>query len=376
MTKNKVLIIFRNLNLGGISSLYTNLILENQKANNDFEFIIVCFFAKKEVKKEFEQLGIKIYVLPYKGKLSFFKLKNNIREIISKENVKIIHSNTPFDRMFIFLHLFKFPHITTFHTSTPFQKSNNFLLDFFFSFLDKKLIQLTKVKIIAVSQFVKKRLIENNISKNQVNVIISGIPDVQNLHFNTAELDILNNIKNEMSLICVGRFHYDKGQLDLISVFYELTKINKKVKLYFLGDGNDSYYNSVINKIEYYNIASRIVFLGYKSNVDIYMQNCKALLFPSKNEALGLTVIEAMKNETLILTSNVGGISELIKDNENGFFINFEKPQKAALSIDNILINEMKNEEIKKSARSDYDQHFQSHLFYSQYIKEYKNLIQ
>lgn len=375
MKKTTVLIIFRNLNIGGISSFYKNLILENQNFRNGYQFIIVCFFANKTIQKELEDLGLKIYVLPYRGKLSYLKLGKNLSEIIKNENIDLIHSNTAFDRVFIMFHFPKIDHVTTFHTSTPFEKSNSFLKDFVFSFLDKKLIQLTKLKIIAVSNYVKLMLINANIKAEKIEVITSGIPNDINLFESNADSKIDFRKNGEIPLLCIGRFHFDKGQYDLIPVFKELLYINNRYRLYFLGEGHDSYFNSVKEIIESYDISEYVTFLGYKSNVDYYLQKCEALLFPSKNEALGLTLIEGLKNGTLIFASGIGGIIEVIENRRTGIYINFNKPKLAASEIDEVLNNKVQILHIKKEARKEFRKSFSSENCYFQYISSYQEVI-
>ncbi len=375
MKKTTVLIIFRNLNIGGIASLYKNLIIENQNFNYGYKFIIVCFFANKTIQKELEDLGLKIYVLPYRGKLSYFKLGKNLSEIIKKDNIDLIHSNTAWDRVFIMFHFPKIAHVTTFHTSTPFEKSNNFLLDFVFSFLDKKLIQLTNLKIIAVSNYVKLMLINANIKAEKIEVITSGIPNEINLCETNADSKIDFRKNGEIPLLCIGRFHYDKGQYDLIPVFKELLNINKKYRLYFLGAGHDSYFESVQQRISGYDISEYVTFLGYKSNVDYFFQKCEALLFPSKNEALGLTLIEGLKNGTLIFTAAIGGIIEVIENKRTGIFINFNNPKLAASEIDEVLNNKDQILQIRKEAIKEFKKSFSSENCYLQYILSYEALI-
>tara|TARA_R100000935_G_scaffold9921_3_gene19907 strand:- start:4508 stop:5647 length:1140 start_codon:yes stop_codon:yes gene_type:complete len=375
MKKTNVIILFRNLNLGGISSLYKSLLLENEKYNNNIEFILVCFFANKIILRELEDLGFKIYILPYRGKLSYFKLGKNLREIIDNEKIDIIHSNTPFDRVFTILHFPRLPHITTFHTSTPFEKSNNFLINFVFSFLDKKFIQLARLKIIAVSNYVKLKLVNEQIRAEDIEVIVSGIPNDINMSETSADSKIDFRKNGEIPLLCVGRFHYDKGQYDLIPVFKELLKLNNKYRLYFLGDGHDSYYKSVQKKIIDYDLSDYVIFLGYKSNVDYFFQKCEALLFPSKNEALGLTLLEGLKNKTLIFASPIGGILEVIDDRRTGVFIDFNKPKLAAYGIHQILNNIDQMIYIKEEAGEEFKKSFDIKSSYLKYISTYKKVI-
>ncbi len=70
-----------------------------------------------------------------------------------------------------------------------------------------------------------------------------------------------------------------------------------------------------------------------------YFLTCSFLVLPSRTEAMGRVLIEAMACGKPVVASNVGGIPEIVRNNENGFLFQAEDPddlaKKMSLFLDN-----------------------------------------
>lgn len=62
------------------------------------------------------------------------------------------------------------------------------------------------------------------------------------------------------------------------------------------------------------NVASRIHFLGFRSNIYDYLAHCDALLIPSLHEGLPYTLLEAMALAKPMICTRVGGLAEVLQD--------------------------------------------------------------
>lgn len=373
MQNNKIniLVTLRNLGQGGIFSLYKNLFRENViYKQSQFNFHVAYFFEDKNLKKQLDELEIGCLNLNYKGKFDFIKLGSDLKSYIKKNNIHLIHSNTPFDRLFVFLHHSKFPdvpHISSVHSSTIFSdKHKDLLKRIAFNYLDKYLLAKNKIKLIAVSNFVKDILVNKGISKNLVTTIYSGIPDRK-----LGGSRISN--PNKLVFLSIGRFHKDKNQLVLIPLLKELLRCdhNRSFKLIFLGKTEGEYFLKVKDLVEKLNLTRSVFFEGYKEDVNVYLKNCDALLFPSKHEALGITLLEAMRSQTLIFSSGIGGIKEVIKNHREGVYIDFNDSRAAASSILSVLDDSESVRQISNNSRKKYIEKFESKKFYEKYRNFY-----
>lgn len=123
--------------------------------------------------------------------------------------------------------------------------------------------------------------------------------------------------ENKIVLCSCGRFTPVKG-FDLALKSAKFLKENGlDFVWYFVGDGPEKEKLSLI--AEENGVKENIVFTGMQKNPYPYMAACDIYVQPSYQEALGLTILEALRlNKPVIATATVGG-KKLIENGKNGF---------------------------------------------------------
>lgn len=89
----------------------------------------------------------------------------------------------------------------------------------------------------------------------------------------------------------VGRFTHQKNHAFLIDIFKELVDLDSDYRLLLVGEG--ALEEQIKAKAKAYEIEEKILFIGFKTNVEDYMQAMDLFVFPSDFEGLGLVLIEA-----------------------------------------------------------------------------------
>ncbi|MBC8060572.1 MAG: glycosyltransferase [Clostridiaceae bacterium] len=109
----------------------------------------------------------------------------------------------------------------------------------------------------------------------------------------------------------------------LISAFAELSKeLNDlDLKLLILGDGSQKH--KLMKLCESLNISSHVTFTGFIDNnlVSTYINKMDIVCMPSLSEGFGVSAVEACACGRPIVASNVGGLTEIVNDNYNGYLI-------------------------------------------------------
>ena len=128
------------------------------------------------------------------------------------------------------------------------------------------------------------------------------------------------NIKdNEIVIGVVGRLSEQKDPMTMIKAFELVHKENKNTKLMYVGAGELE--ENVKQYAKEKNILDKVIFTGWVNNVEKYIPAFDIAVLPSKWEGFGLVLIEYMACDKPIIATNVGGIRDIIKDNENGLLI-------------------------------------------------------
>ncbi len=117
-----------------------------------------------------------------------------------------------------------------------------------------------------------------------------------------------------------------------------------------------------------------IIFLGARENMKELLNKSHVFALISNFEALPLSIIEAMSASLPVLASDVGGVSELIIDDFNGFLINSGNIELIVKRIID-LKNEDKRSLMGERGRKLYEENFSSDLMAQAiYLKYLDNL--
>lgn len=90
-------------------------------------------------------------------------------------------------------------------------------------------------------------------------------------------------------------------------------------RLNIYGDGADR--NYILNLIQYFQLKNRVILHGKVNDIRAIWQENHALLMPSLMEGMPLAVVEAMLCGRVCIATNVGGCSEWIDNETNGFLV-------------------------------------------------------
>ena len=186
-------------------------------------------------------------------------------------------------------------------------------------------------KMIVMSSYMKKEASAAGIPAEKIIVNPYFTPYIEPNH-------LTDNSKAEIQhFLFVGRLIRHKGVHKLINAMISVMKIRPNIRLNILGSGiNEHSLKALVNE---HGFADRILFHGWQDRnaINSYMRECYAVVFPSiYPEAFGIVGIEAMMYGKPVIAFNVGGVSEWLKNNENGHLlddITEEALEKAILSI-------------------------------------------
>ncbi|MBI4680352.1 MAG: glycosyltransferase family 4 protein [Nitrospirae bacterium] len=210
-------------------------------------------------------------------------------------------------------------------------------------------------------------------------VYLPNFIDLQNLReFEVKFKDNKGNSGNYV--IYVGGLLEDKGLLTLLDAAKLLYRAGEKIEIKLSGDGpsrGQLHEKARAEKID------NVKFLGYIKYEDLCreIKNSLAVILPAENyENNPISIIEAFALGKPVIGSRLGGIPELVVDNERGLTFEPGNPQDLSSKIKYLLNNSDKAVEWGANARKyiehelSSDRHYEKLMeIYGQAIK--KNLI-
>lgn len=213
---------------------------------------------------------------------------------------------------------------------------------------------------------------------NNFEVIPNGI----NLEKFSSDNSGLN--KEQNYILYFGTLIRKKGLLELPSIFNEVYKVNKEIKLILVGrDASDILTKNTstweIMKSQFDKEALKNVeYIGSVSYQEIneYIQNAMVCVFPSFAEALPVSWIEAMALRKAIVASNIGWAKEVIDDDLNGFLVNPKDHKMFANKILELLNDSKKREDFGERARKKVEKTFSIDIVARQNVDYYRKVLE
>lgn len=215
---------------------------------------------------------------------------------------------------------------------------------------------------IGISDYIKNTILEEyNLKANQVECIYNGIDTSKFVCNNSCIHD------NKIIFVNVARMNEAKNQILLLEAFKLVNEKYKNTELHIVGDGELR--ENIENKIEELNLKGKVILRGIKKDVACELNNSSVFVLSSNYEGLPLSVLEAMSSGLPIITTDAGGVIDIVENNINGIIV--EKKNKKALADAMIKMCKDKNclQEMGKN----------SYLLSKKYdikeiVKQYENL--
>ena len=217
-------------------------------------------------------------------------------------------------------------------------------------------------KIITPSEFYKTKLEEDGIDGNKI-VALHNFIDIEDYNVET---------KDEGYALYYGRIIKEKGVLNLIKAFRDI----ENHKLYIAGDGPD------IEKVKKYikdnKLEEKIKLLGFLSSDQVkeYVRKARFIVVPSVwYENCPYSVLETLAMGKPIIGSNLGGIPELVKNNETGLIYKYNSIKELEEKMNDLFNNKAKAKEFGDRAKIVAKEDFSKEAYYEKIINIYKGVI-
>lgn len=367
-TKTNVLHIISSLEKKGPVQVIFDLLKNSDY--HDFNFILLALKPCKDnsLKKEFENLPIKIMELKNISLYNFLKFNNIVSKLISSENISITHSHCTRSLMINFLSCKKTIRYHSIQIYPGLQSitMNGLIAGVLINFFTKR--TLNKIEYpISCSKYVHDTLLFKD--KIKTKIVVNGSASNFRKEFNKLDLQSkLGFDPNCKYIISVGRLSPEKNFKFLINTFLNTKK--QGYKLVIVGDGDLENELKAISKNE------DILILGFKSNFEEYIYASDYYISTSLTEGMPLSVLIAMEAGLPLILSNIPAHIEIFDTAKNQgknigqlFELNNDK-----LNLTKILQN-LDTDKIAIDAKSVYSNNFTSTIMAKNYNILYTNAI-
>ena len=174
---------------------------------------------------------------------------------------------------------------------------------------------------------------------------VKNVPYVEN----GVDLDPFNSTKplvdRKYDIVVVGRFAYQKNHAFLIPAFAKLAKEHPSLKVALVGGGE--LFDEMKQLASSLGADNNIDFLGILNSPADIVNDSKIIVLGSHFEANPLSLLEGMGAGCVVVSTNVGGVADIIKEPNNGYLFEVNDEKRFLDLLSKILNNVGEYEKVR-----------------------------
>lgn len=354
---------------GGGGVMMINLCKQLNQTEKEFNFQFLC--ASGGVLESICQENNYNYkttsVKPKIGPIPVFDLI----KLLKNEDIDLIHihGSTALS-IFALTNLFYKTPPGIFHKKTNFKIKNKWFTKFKYNHPNLK-------KIICVSKAAQE--ISRPAIKDQERLItIYDGTDIDTLEVKS-KINLRNQYKIDDSKILVGNIanHIKAKDLEtLLKTMDYLVNVKEDKRFHLIQIGKFTQLTPQYkNMIEELDLSNHVTFTDSLPQASSLISQFDCFLFSSKNEGLPQVILETMYRKAPIVSTNAGGISEVIQDGVNGFILPIGDYKGLAESLIKLMENEELIDSFTEISHAKIDPDFTTKTMAKNIYSLYDNII-
>lgn len=363
----KVLQVVNSLDIGGLEKVVLNLIKENATSEK-IEMCLLCLEERGALHAELPP-GIKHFQM-HKTRVRQLYLIYKFYSIILKEKISVIHAHNYAPLFFsVIVKIFLLGRVKIIYTEHNqiynISRKHYRRFPYLLKFVDE---------IITVSKNLQEYFNEHKLGKNST-VIWNGIRMPLYNERRVKELSSQYRSSNDDFLIGTAVvMSKQKGLTYLIEAAKNIVKKNSNIKFVLIGDGPlKREHEKQVHKL---GLSDNFIFPGYQKDIPNHLKSLDLFIMPSLWEGFSIALLEANALGIPIITTDVGGNSEIIKNETNGLLVPAENPEALVKGIMTLFLDKSLREQFAENGQKLFKKNFEVKKMVEKYNDTYRKLMQ
>ena len=307
---------------------------------DDFEVGMVAH-PGSQIGARCQEIGIEVITLPMRG-FQFWPTVLRLSRRLKGRNIDVLHAHGPRDHLLAMMvcRLAGIPHLLrTKHNHTRL-RSGRF----------SRFAYEQSDRVVTVSEYVRQLLIEDGLQPDHI-VAIHDSVDVERFSPRPPPLELAREWGIEPHHVVLGNvssLHHRKGIDLVLRAFASLRDLSdfENFRCLLIGKRWERW-KELIAEL---GLADKVIVPGFYTEIPDALALFDLYVLPSREEALGTSVVEAMATERPVIVSRVGGLVEAVTP-ETGVLVESEDVEGLARAMRQLLGNPEHARKLGRAAR-------------------------
>ncbi len=366
--------VLHSLDIGGAEVLAAGLARE---LSDRYRFVFACLDDKVGVLgEEFAERGVPMKVF-YRQPGIDWKCSFRLAQFFREHHVQVIHAHqyTPFFQSLLARLAYRRPPIvfTEHGRHYPDYRSSKRVA------VNRALLR-SDDRLIGVGNSVRRALVNyEGLPKHRTETIYNGVPLDKFLSVR-GDAELRKNVRNELGIasnefvvIQVARLNALKDHATAIRAINRLRDGNVPVRLVLVGAGEER--TQLEQLVVEQQLGDAVVFLGARKDIPQLLAGADAFLLSSISEGIPLTLIEAMGAGIPIVSTDVGGIPEVIEHGTSGLLAPARDDERLASHLQSLWHDPESRTRLAEMGCQRAIERFSLDQMHRQYVDVYEQLL-
>lgn len=372
LTTIKVLHIIKSLGRGGAEMLLPETLKLHDQSK--FEFHYIYFLPwKDQMVSALEAAGGKVTCMPATNNIQLMRQKSKVQAYIRQHNIQLIHAHLPWAGF-----LSRFIHKST-GVPVIYSEHNKQERYHKITFLLNKFTFNWQSEVIAVSGDVEASVKKNIQPKIPVQTILNGVntqyfqskplqqleKDIHELPQEESANDFRTGAQQEKILPfdngketltkllaqkqenpaiqvvgTIAVFRFQKRLVEWIKVFHHALQNNPDLRGVIVGNG--PFAESLLQLRTELGLENHLFIPGLQTNTKDWFSIMDVFMMSSEFEGLPIALLEAMSMQCAIVSTDAGGVKEVIEDGKSGLMVAVNEWEKLAEKLELLKDNDFR----------------------------------
>lgn len=235
---------------------------------------------------------------------------------------------------------------------------------------------------VAISSAVATELVTQGVNSDIIQMIPNSV-DINKFH--PVSDDEKCGLRRKLGLpekhrivTFTGRLVSYKGLTLLLRVWSEVQAKHNQVSLLLVGSGGLDIHNCEAQLKAYVSangLQESVHFAGSVDNVHEYLQASDLFVFPTENEAFGISLIEAMACGLPVISTWVGGVKDILEHRKNGLIVEIGNFQQFYETLDMLLTNTWLAASLGQAARQTAQEQYSAEIITQRYTELFRHIF-
>ncbi len=227
-------------------------------------------------------------------------------------------------------------------------------------------------KAVAISRLIRRNLLATcPLRRSQTALIHPGIDPGR------FQADKRHKLAGQPVIGVVSRITRGKGQDILIRALARLVGDYPDLCCYLIGGWereDRDYRQELVSLIGKLGLSGKVVMLGHRRDLANLLAGIDYFVFPSTNEAFGLSLVEAMAAGVPCLATRYDGVLDIIEEGKNGLFFKRGNEKDLAVKLRRLIVDKKLARHLGRNGRKSAEGYFSLSRMARQYAELFEEM--